>query len=278
MPKQFKKLMETSTDQKVNISIIIPNYRSKHFLKNNLASIYGKIGSQAKIEVIIINNDEKEDLEDIKKEFQEIIVVNHKKNVGFGAAVNIGAGVSSGEYLFLLNPDCEIISDSIKKIIDEFRKNADAGIVGSQLVGPDDKVQKWSAGKEINILNLIKNNIGFSNSLKIRKDENKTREVHWVAGTAMFIAKELFAKAGGFDENFFMYFEDADLCKRVRKMKKKVYLFPHFKVKHFSGGSYENKKAQKANYFNSQEYYFKKHNGKFEHRLLKFLHSAMKIK
>lgn len=260
--------MKISTNYKHEISIIILNYKSKHYLKNNLASIYDKIIPQISCEIIVVNNDEKENVEEIKKELPNIKIVDHKKNIGFGAANNLGVKIAESRYLFFLNPDCEIISDNIRKVIDEFESYKNIGIVGSQLLGDGGNVQKWSAGAEISLFNILKNNLGVSKSQKIWQSRNLI-EADWVAGTAMFIKKELFEKIGGFDGQFFMYFEDVDLCKRIKKTGKKVIYLPAFQVLHKSGRSYRDKKIQKKHYYDSQEYYFKKNRPKIEYWLVK---------
>jgi GT2 family glycosyltransferase len=80
----------------------------------------------------------------------------------------------------------------------------------------------------------------------------------------MFIRKRTFDRLGGFDENIFMYFEDADFCERARALGNKIIYFPDFVVKHLGGASFENKKIQKKYYYISQEYFFKKHCQKWE--------------
>jgi GT2 family glycosyltransferase len=269
--------MKTSIQSKVNISIIIPNYRSEHYLKTNIASVYDKIGpSNLTFEVIIVNNDKEATLEEIRSQFQRVIVVDQGKNIGFGAAINLGVKKAKGKYLFFLNPDCEIISQNIECVINEFEENLKTGIIGSQLIGSDDEIQEWSAGAEITIINLIRNNIGLSNSRKIWRKKSKVK-ANWVAGTALFVRKDLFDEIGGFDERFFMYFEDADLCKRARNYGRDVYYLPDFKVRHFGGGSYENKKVQKENYYNSQEQFFKKYYGMPGYLIVKTLRNIFTV-
>jgi N-acetylglucosaminyl-diphospho-decaprenol L-rhamnosyltransferase len=269
--------METSNLSKVNISVIIPNYRSEQYLKANVASLYSKTSlSNLSLEVIVVNNDEREKLEEIRLEFQEAIILNHGENVGFGAAINLGAKKAKGKYLFFLNPDCEIISSNIECVIREFEVNPEIGIIGSQLIGADGQTQEWSAGTEITIINIIKNNIGLPSGRKIWRNKKKVK-ADWVAGTAMFIKREFFDKISGFDENFFMYFEDVDLCRRARNYGRDVYYFPEFKVRHFGGGSYKSKKIQKENYYNSQEQFFKKHYGRAGYLIIKTLRTAINL-
>jgi hypothetical protein len=132
------------------------------------------------------------------------------------------------------------------------------GIIGAGIFNKKGHKQKWSAGEELSLFNLIRNNLGFSGSKKIW---NSSREIEcdWVSGTALFIKKDLFEKLGGFDENFFMYFEDMDLGKRVRSLGKKVLFFPDFKIFHKGGESWGDFRLQKKHYYDSMEKYFKKY-------------------
>lgn len=276
MLEQSKKPMKTFSDQKPDISIIIINYQSERYLENNLVSVYGKIFPEVRCEIIIINNDRKENLELIKNRFPEIKIAGRGRNIGFGAAGNLGAKAAQGRFLFFLNPDCEIVSQNILEIINEFDKDKNIGIMGSQLVRKNGKAQKWICGKEMSLSNLIRNNLGFSRSRKIWESRKKIK-TDWVAGTAMIIRKIFFEELGGFDEKFFMYFEDMDLCRRIRKAGKKVIYFPNFKVKHLEGGSFAGKKFQKSLYYDSQEYFFKKHRSKPEYFLVKLIRKLFHV-
>lgn len=268
--------MKTFSDQKPDISIVIINYQSERYLENNLASVYEKIFPKAGCEIIIINNDRKENLEPIKNQFPEIEIADQDKNVGFGAAGNLGAKAAQGRFLFFLNPDCEIISQNILEIINEFDRDEKVGIIGSRLLGESGKVQKWICGKEAGFLDLVRNNLGFPRNRKIWESGKKIK-TDWVAGTAMLIEKIFFEELGGFDEKFFMYFEDMDLCRRARAAGKKVVYFPNFKVKHLEGGSFAGKKFQKKLYYDSQEYFFKKHRSKPEYYLLKLIRKLFHV-
>lgn len=250
------------------MTFIIVNYKSEQCILNCLASIYDKVSSLAGFEIIVVNNDKEEKLEKVVESYPEVKIVPSGENIGFGAANNLGAQLASREYLVFLNPDVEILSADIGTVLEEFRKNESLGAIGSRLITPEGKVQKWCTGREINLLDLARNNLGFPRSRKIWKSKVKT-ETDWVAGTAFFIPKKLFNEMGGFDENFFMYFEDIDLCKRIRSLGKKILYFPEFCVRHRSGESYRDKKTQKRDYYNSQEYYFKKHFGVWAMRLVK---------
>lgn len=228
---------------------------------------------EVKHEIIIVNNDKKESLMEIKKNFPEIKILKQKKNFGFGPACNLGAKNATGELLFFLNPDAEIISGQLQDIFIEFL-NEKIGVLGCKIITKSEQVQPWSAGVEKNLKDLFKNNLGIKRSKKIWESQKKIT-ADWVAATAMFIRRDLFQRLGGFDEKFFMYFEDVDLCRRVQKTGKKIIYFPGLTVMHSGGSSFENKKNQKKHYYLSQEYYFKKHRSYWESAIVKILGRAL---
>lgn len=236
------------------LSIIIVNYRSEQYLKSCVASLYNKLKNIPDKEVIIVNNDEKEELTEIAAKFPSINIINHQKNIGFGAANNRGAGKARGKYLLFLNPDAEITDKNFIDILDKFKENQEVGVIGPRLVMESGETQWWCAGKEFNLWRLIKNNLGIIESRKIWENESEIF-ADWVSGAALSVRKEIFEKIGGFDEKFFMYFEDEDLCKRIRKCGHKVLYYPKIKVLHKGGKSRQSFLRQKIQFFRSLFYY-----------------------
>jgi len=267
-----KRIMISIKENTKDLSVIIVNYKSEHFLEQCLASLYRAIGGRMSFEVIIVNNYPEEKLEKIRQVFPETRVIVNSKNGGFGQGNNVGAWEASGRYLWLLNPDTEIIAGNPYNIIGEFKRDAGLGALGCCLMTEYGKIQEWGAGDEVTLWDLIKNNLGIYASRKIWESGNK-KEAAWVAGTALFVKRELFLEIGGFDEDIFMYFEDVDLCKRIRGTGKKIFYFPEIKILHKCGGSYgeDGKKRQKQNYYDSLVYYFKKHRSGFETSVVKTL-------
>ena len=259
--------------QEVKLSIIVVNYKSQDYLKGCLASVFAKIGGQLPFEVIVVNNDVEADLASVQSANPSIKIIQNKKNQGFGEGNNLGAKTARGEFLFFLNPDTEIISTNILELLEEFIKNPEIGIIGSQLLTTEHIAQEWGAGKAPSLWGILKNKLKKEN--KFQEEKTDKQLFDWVSGTALFIRRELFEKINGFDENFFMYFEDVDLCLRVRKLGKKVLRFADFPVLHYGGKSYDEKRTQKKQYYQSQDYYFKKHFGFFQASLLKILRLIM---
>jgi GT2 family glycosyltransferase len=240
----------------MGVSFIILNYRSELYLKKCISSITENFTS-IDHEIIIINNDEKA-ISTIKGD-ENIHIFNQRKNLGFSKACNIGASVSSKEILFFLNPDTEILFFGLDQIIEKLSDDSN-GIVSPILITENNQLQAWSFGRKITPFGIILNNLGFAE--KNIFPQEKILETDWVSGAAFAIKKTLFEEIGGFDEKFFMYFEDVDLCKRVRDKNKKILVLPNLRVLHLEGkSSTNNKQKQKADYYESQDYYLLKNFG-----------------
>jgi len=250
------------------LSVIIVNYRSKNFLNTCLASLYSLYENKV-LEVIIFNNDKNEDLADIINKFPQTKILDERTNIGFGSAHNKAEKIAQGKYLLLLNPDTEIIS-GLERALELFEQNINLGIIGANLTTQTGATQPWIAGVSPGLFDLLKNNCGIIASKRIWESK-ETLPADWVSGGAMFVRRDVFKKISGFDENFFMYFEDIDFCKRARAIKAEIRYCPAIKIKHVGGGSFKSKKEQKTLYYTSQDYFFQKHFGKNKARLLQLM-------
>jgi len=237
----------------MEISIIIVNYNTKNFLEKCLKTIIANVfGINFEIIVIDNNSNDKSD-EMIKKNFPQVKLIKNKKNVGFGKACNQGAKIAQGEILFFLNPDTIINEDIFIPIINKFKKNPKIAIISPSLVLPNGSEQPWAYGK------------------------NQKGEIIWVSGAALAIRKEIFKKISGFDENFFAYFEDKDLCLRVKKLGYKIVILPNIKVIHFGGKSLKSQWKRKKFYYQSQNYFWRKHYGLIISLILRLIRWPYKI-
>ena len=260
----------------MKISIIIVNYQSRVYLEKCLNSVFLKINTP--FELIVVNNGLEDELRGLNNSFPAIKVIQNFENNGFGGANNLGAKEAQGELLFFLNPDTEIISEEISLVVAEFDKNPNLGILGSKIMTPEGAVQRWTVGARINLLSVLKNNLKIITDKQYWQSLEK-KSVFWVAGTALFIRRELFLRIGGFDSQFFMYFEDVDLCNRVQLSGKTVLYFPSFSVLHHGGKSFSGKEWQKKQYYKAQDQYFRKNLGFFQASclsVLRFLFFALK--
>ncbi len=268
-------------ESKKDLSVIIVNYNGAKHLKKCVKSVYVKISDKVIWELVLVNNDENQDITKLPLDFSKIKLIDHRKNVGFGAGVNLGISKAVGDCLLILNPDAEILSKNISEVLERFDADKELGIVGGGILTKQDEREWWSSGRELSLYDLIRNNLGITRS---REVWNSSREMicDWVGGSAMFARKSLFEKLGGFDERFFMYFEDMDLCKRAREAGSRVLFFPYFKVRHIGGQSYRDKNLQKKHYYDSMELYLQKHSQPLSRWLVKLgrkcLPKGMKVR
>lgn len=240
----------------MELSFVIVNHKSDFYLSKCIASLKAANFTFSH-EIIVIHNDDSSALDrNLLFSFPEVKIFSTGANVGFAKANNFGATFCRGKNFCFLNPDTEFFTCDLQPLLNKLSSHE---IVSPQLV-IDLRLtpQKWSAGSEITLFSILKNNIGLNKDALLWK-ASQPIEVDWVSGACLFITKKLFQELNGFDENFFMYFEDVDLCKRARKLKKKILLFPNIKILHWGGRSRKNAFLQKKMYYISQDYYFKKH-------------------
>lgn len=251
------------------LSFVIVNYRSRDYLLRCIRSIHQK-NFDFPYEIIIVNNDPLP--LDISSERDACIVVEENENPGFAISCNIGARAARGTIICFLNPDTELQSDQdIWPLLDLLIQER-FSIIGPKLI-PDfssSTPQEWSAGVQTGILDIIKNNLGLAASKKIWQNKNLI-DADWVSGASLFVRRDDFFEIQGFDENFFMYFEDMDLCTRMRTNGKKIAYFPEYSVIHFSGKSSASRSLQKKQYLRSQHYFLTKHSGKLSRLLMSLI-------
>ena len=251
----------------MDVSFVVVNYHSRKFLEKCIFSIE-RHAADLNYEIIVVNNDSRELAVNFHNR-SRVKTLETSHNLGFGAACNRGAETAQGKILAFLNPDVEILGH-LKSFLNHFRNDFQAGIAAGQLVDSRGNIQKWSAGVETGIWDIAKNNLGYPASRSVWESLHP-RKADWVSGAALFIKREVFDILKGFDENFFLYFEDMDICLRARQKGYKILYNPVLKVKHWGGSSFENRDRQKKEFYKSQDYYFRKHRGRFQEWLLKFL-------
>lgn len=260
----------------MSISVILVNHNGLERTRNAVKSVKK---SSPRSEVIVVDNNSTDgSVECIRREFPDVKLIPSTENRGFGAGSNKGAGVALGEFLFFLNPDTMLSEDTpcLLGAIMEF--NSDIAACGPKLVD-DDRTFQLSFGPDPSLVKewklrrmhrrLQKRNPSVQAELESRY--SAMREVDWVTGAALMIRRDVFQKVGGFDETFFMYFEDADLCRRVRKLGLKVLYVPSTKVVHFGGDKGLNPESTIAlEYRRSQLHYYRKHVGGAGYLLLRW--------
>jgi GT2 family glycosyltransferase len=251
------------------LSIIIINHNQKHFLERCIESI-GKFIS-GNYEIIIADNSETQ--EDYRIDNAVIIKT---PNRGFANANNLAARKASGEYLLFLNADTEFRKDFIPAF-EEYLQKTEFGAAGIGLTYPDGSYQ-LSYWNENTFFNEIKNKrledgLKQNNASLVKEysSDNSLREVDWVSGAAVIIPMTVFKNTGGFNENFFLFYEDADICKRIKQKGFKILYLPFNGLVHHKGKNVNDKFLSDTYYYakKSQLLYYKLHNGFIQRVLLR---------
>lgn len=260
----------------MKISFIIVNYNSDAYLKQCISSLRAFL-LDISYEIIIVQNDQAEKFSLDLTEEKNIRLVCTYQNLGFAKANNFGAIFGKGTYFCFLNPDTLFLQQDLNPLLKKLALTK-TGIVSPSLVTDYAlTLQPWSAGNDLTLLETFRNKLPSFLCSKIWL-KTTTQQVGWVSGACFFIKKTLFEELAGFDENFFMYFEDVDLCRRAREKKFEVLLVPEYKVLHWGGKSKQSDVLQKKYYYQSQDYYFQKHFGTFQRLLIQTLRKLFQKK
>jgi GT2 family glycosyltransferase len=271
--------------EKVDVSIIIVNYNTVSLLKQCVNSIY-QYSEDIDFEIIVIDNASIDgSCEMIMNEFPNVVLIESKENLGFGMANNEAVKLASGDFLFLLNSDTILIENSVKVLKEylENTNNLEVAVVGCKLLDIN-KNPHISYG---NFPSLYQELFEFGLSKIFRKfyckklspsiidDGTEVKEVDYIMGADMFIRKAIFDKIGGFDQDFFLYYEETEICFRLKRLGYKIIYTPETSIIHYLGASGKN--IGEINYWivdqlqKSKILYFKKCHGATVATLIKYI-------
>lgn len=205
------------------VSVIIVNWNGKKWLDDCLRTLFTQ--DYKNFEVIIVDNKSNDgSVEFIKNNYNKIIIIENEKNLGFGTANNIGVKKSSGEIVFFLNNDTKCFPDTISKLLDcKIKRNLN--ILSPKIL--DQKNECLPAGQYSSGMDFLGTPIGL------------TSKLFYIDGCSMMISRDDFDNLGGFDEKYFMYSEDIDLCWRAHLYGMKLDICEKSHLIHFGGGSSE---------------------------------------
>ncbi len=241
-----------TASKKINVSLIIVVYKNSKILEKLLRSVPKNEG----VETIVIDNS--------------------VTNRGFGAACNLGAKRAKGEYLFFVNPDCVLNKHTIPTLLKKLKSDTKIGVIGPQLRDDNNTAYLsttrqptiWSAPVVYSALNRIPNVLSARHWYK-NHELNSEKLVGSISGAAMMMRKNLFEKLGGFDEAFFLYWEDNDICRRVSEEGYRILYYPKAYVIHSRGKSTDRENGEIIRAFKASRYrFFRKHFGKLYATLL----------
>lgn len=230
----------------MDVSVIIINYNTKDLVINCIRSVYAS-ETRYSYEIILVDNASSDGtVEAIRNSFPDVRIINNKENVGFGRANNQAANVSRGKYLYILNSDTEIEKNVIETVVTYGDTHEKAGVIGTRSVFPNGETQinfykspTFMSEFVFFAFRIIKSGKWFLFSLNKYKHYslNEPFEVDVITGCSMFVKRAVYDEIGLFNEKFFMYYEDAEFCYRVKKTKFKCIYLPTVFIKHLHLGS-----------------------------------------
>lgn len=245
---------------KIILSIIIVSHKNLEVLKNCLDSIYLYNDIGENLEIIVVDNSPEDDIYHyIKNNYSDIIILRIE-NKGFGAANNVGAKIAKGKYLLFLNPDTILIEPIFKFAINQFEEDDKLSMFGLKLLN-ENRRRNLSFGfiDKMSIISMIL--IRIFNKFNIYIDGQM-----FISGADMFVRRRDFINIGLFDENIFMYKEEADLAKRLKANGGKTRYFKSKSLIHLEGKTTNDSEAATLRKIESLKYFCEKYNLNFQRR------------
>lgn len=226
----------------IDLSISIINWNTKDYLKRCLQSIEENIKNISYEVIAVDNNSSDGSIDMIRNDFPKIKLVENKTNLGFSRANNQAIKKATGRYILLLNPDTLVLDKAIPKMIDFMEQHSNAGIIGCKLLNEDGSVQ-MSCRSFPTLNSLFYTFTGLdtkfpkspilSNHIMSYWNHNEIREVDWVSGACLMIRRAVVKQIGLLDEEFFMYCEDLDYCRRTKQKGWGIYYLPEAQIMHY---------------------------------------------
>lgn len=215
------------------VSIIVLNWNGKNFLKNCLDSLQ-KL-SYSKTEIIVVDNGSVDGSQAlVKKHYPKIKLIENKINYGFAQGNNIGYKASKGEYVMFLNNDTIVTPNFLQPLIKDFENDLSIGCLQPQM-------RVMNERDLIDVVGSFMTGSGFLYHYGYRKDRsleqyNIKKEIFSAKGACIILPRKILQKVGVFDEDFFIFFEETDLCYRIWLAGYKVIYEPKSVIYHFCGG------------------------------------------
>lgn len=272
----------------MKLSIIIVTWNADLLLQRCLHSIIENT-KKTSYEIFVIDNASTDQTENICcKQIPKIIYQKNQKNLGFSKACNQGASLAQGEYLLFLNPDTIISNESLSLLIDKMDQDPLIGFIGPKILNIDGSFQaacrrtipdlKSAFFKLFGFSKLFPSHSLFSKYQLGNLSPDLEMQVEAISGSCLLCRKDVFKKVGGFDEKFFMYGEDLDLCYCITKAGFKGYYLPSAQIIHAHKGSSKKRKFRSLFHFYYSAYlFYQKHHKNRLFRLMVFFFLALKL-
>lgn len=249
-------------DDGLDVSVVVVSYNVRELVCRCLDSIDAATYGLTVEQVVVDNASTDGSVELIETRHPDVRLIASDRNLGFGAANNLGFRQVRGRFVLLLNPDAELRPGALETLVAFLDRHPDVGVVGPRLRFPDGSVQP-SRRRFPTLATLLIESAAPSRwwdgwpALRrfyvADRPDDQTQDVDWLVGAALLIRREALEGIGGFDERFFMYSEELDLARRIRERGWRLVYHPAAEVVHHEGKSSEQNLARRAMLFNESK-------------------------
>jgi len=246
------------------VSAVVVNWNTRDVLLECLGSLVA-VQEDLPIEIVVVDNASADGSADaVRDAFPEVQLLASRRNSGFGTANNRAFRHCRGQYLLLVNPDVRVTAEAVRGLVEFMDERDDAGAAGVQLVYPDERLQNSYDNFPTPLTELVSKHLlrllfpaRFPSK---RKLVTEPMPVDVIIGAFLILRAEIVEELGGFDENYFLFVEETDLCRCIRDSGRKIYHVPNLRVYHGFHHSQARAPALAAlESARSTYYYFKKH-------------------
>jgi N-acetylglucosaminyl-diphospho-decaprenol L-rhamnosyltransferase len=239
--------------------ILVISFEKPELVSEALACVFAS-DARFEYEVIVVDNASGEAAEALEPFKGRLRVIRNQENLGFTRANNRGAAEARGEYLLFLNSDTAVRPDALSRLVAFADAHPETGALGPLVLNGDGSFQ-LSYGRPISLFSEFWQKAVASRAARSTDPLRlKTRKVGWVSGCCLLTRREYFPGGKVFDEDIFLYFDDSELCARLRKAGKRIIFFPGARIIHYGGASVRSLPARTAvEYRRSQLHVYRKH-------------------
>ncbi len=244
-----------------DLSIVIVSWNEVARLRECLGSILMPLAFRSMRVVVVDNASADGSAEMVEQTFPTVQVIRNTENVGFARANNQGITASTSRLVLLLNSDTRVPPGALPRLVTFMDEHPQAGAVGPRLIRPNGEAQAFAFGSDPTPGYLLRR--GLFRLIRQRAlhdwDTNQIQAVNWISGACLLARREALDQVGLLDENIFMYFEDNDLCLRMRRAGWKIFFNPQVTIIHVGGVRLAQSAARTRWYDASLRYFYSKH-------------------
>ena len=241
------------------IAVAIVNYNTVGYLRDSLATVRAA-GAD---EIVVRDNGSTDGSVDmVQREFPEVRVLDSRDNPGYGAASNQAVAACDTPYVLLLNSDTLLARDTLHVLAEHLDAHPRAAIVGPRLHNTDGSLQRSAHGfpRPMTLRPVVRHIPGLRDRSLLTWPHDRPRAVQWLKGAALAIRRTAFDRVGGFDPDFFMYFEETDLCYRLIEAGWEIHFTPATTIVHKGGASTDQVRAEMAvQFLASMRQFYRRH-------------------